>query len=309
MKTNRPGQTVLLFIAMHGELIARDRILTPLTNSMMILNKFSMASPGQCSVSSFSIRQYVLYAMCDAEKTGKPLDILTMFKEARSHIYAKNNNVDGITAFNRPEVSPLKAAHDFSLKKQLENQSGFSREARYDEVLGGDTYRGNEYYDKYYTFDDKGGGIFICSDDWPEIGAFRMDNLLENDVFIDWIRHKYVSRIDLIQNFDKLVKAVDVDVSSEDKGCLSDIYLNDIIEFCVEGGKHLMSMVDDSCSSFDMNSITLEEATILSKTLISQKLIAKGIKSKRKGSKSKRKGSKSKKKRQAILHRFNKSIP
>jgi len=143
MKTYRSDQTVLLFIAMHGELIARDRILTPLKNSMMILNKFSMASPGQCSVSSFSIRQYVLYAMCDAEKTGKPLDILTMFKEARSHIYANTNKVDGITAFNRPEVSPLKADHDFSLKKQLENQTGFSREAIYDEVLGGDTYRGN----------------------------------------------------------------------------------------------------------------------------------------------------------------------
>jgi hypothetical protein len=307
--------SVLLFIAMHGELMVRDHMdPTPLQNEGMLLNKFSMASPGHCAVSSFYDRQYVLYAMCDAVQTGKPLDILTMYKEAHAHIHAKTHNIDGITAFDQTP-SPLKFAHDFSLKKQLENQSRFSREAIYDEVLGGDTYRGNKYYDKYYSFADGiGGGIFICTP-WPEIGAVRMDNLLENEVFIKWMS-KF--KFPFINNSDKLVKAIDVkDAKKKGIGITT---LSLLTEFCIERGRFLMNMVDDSCSLFNIESITLVQATDLSKRLISQKEVAKGIKrkgikskSKRKGSnksKSKRKGNnKSKKKRQAILHRFNKSIP
>jgi hypothetical protein len=318
--------SVLLFIAMHGELMVGDHNdPKPLQNEHMLLNKFSMASPGHCAVSSFYDRQYVLYAMCDAEKTGKPLDILTMYKEAHAHIHAKTHNIDGITAFDQTP-SPLKFAHDFSLKKQLENQTGFSREAIYDEVLGGDTYRGNIYYDKYYSFGDGiGGGIFICSADWPEIGAVRMDNLLENEVFITWMS-KF--GFPFIYNSDKLVKAIDVkDAGKKGIGITT---LNLLTNFCIEYRRFLMNIVDDSCSLFNIESITLEQATDLSKTLISQKEVAKGIKrkskikgnnkSKRKSkrkdnnkSKSKRKGrkgnNKSKKKRQVILHRFNKSIP
>jgi hypothetical protein len=313
--------SVLLFIAMHGELMVGDHIdPEPLQNEHMLLNKFSMASPGHCAVSSFYVRQYVLYAICDAVQTGKPLDILTMFKEARAHLCAKHDNVDCITAFDQTP-SALKFAHDFLLKKQLEtqleNQSGFSREAIYDEVLGGDTYRGNKYYDKYYSFADGiGGGIFICSD-WPEIGAVRMDNLLENEVFITWMSKFGFPFID---KSDKLVKAIDV---KDEKNGIGITTLNLLTKFCIEHGRFLMNMVDDSCSSFNIESINLEQATALSKRLILQKDVAKGIKrkskrkSKRKGnnkSKSKRKGrkgikSKSKKKRQVILHRFNKSIP
>lgn len=310
-------KSVVLFIAMHGELILDDnKNPIPMQDRDILLNKFSMASPGQCAFSSPLSRKYVLYAICDALKTGKELDMLTIIREAAAHVYAITNHVDGEAAYNQT-IPAIENQRNSGLKEQQTTNSRTTRLSLYDEILapGGETTEGTKYFNKRYGVGDNKHGIFICTP-WPEIEAEIMDNLLENPFFIQWMRDREGATPNKRKRF--ILPSTTVDI-------IDRVDFNSVKEFCKAQGRPNMSVADESCSGITISNskyqITSRGSTILSTALKKRYYdgVAKGIKrkSKRKDnnkSKSKKKGrkgikSKSKSKRQVILHRFNKSIP
>ena len=240
------GASMLFFISMHGSICADDNKVV--VNECKSLNKFSASGAGQCTQIAHEGSKYIAYALADAVENNGPLDISTILREGYAHhsslivpISAVLNYEDALpTAISQhyrgiaKHAAAVCAGEDF-------------QEIVSSEILGDKTTFGFEYVEKGYSVrtGDR-DGIFICKD-WPEIGANRMDNLLENQAFMNYMLKTYIPS-DTLEDFVFTTIKPLITGSDDDVKCVKRILLSDLIDFSEKHGRPEVNVVDNSCS-------------------------------------------------------------
>lgn len=228
---DRP-ETMLLYIYTHGEIMVQTN--HPVVKDFNgLLNKFAIAGPGFCGVSSARSAKYVLYNMCDVVQNGGDLDIPSIVREGyvESEI-STDAVVDPAEIYAKTQETVV---HDY-----LKSNSHI-REATYTtNDTGGITTYGSQYFEKSYTIDvtDTTMGVFICKD-WKEINALALDNLLGNIYFINFMIAKYGNEV-VIRNM----------IQTGTVYIVGTFLASDILEFSAKYGRWYLSIVDNSCSVF-----------------------------------------------------------
>jgi hypothetical protein len=291
---------MFLFVHLHGSLILKSNgEPNVLKVPGVILNKFSMSGTGKFNLSSKIYLKHILYNVCDAIQTNKPIDIETLLNESLIHKHAKivgiseaklttpamaeEQHKKGIT--RQDEVIALLAAN-----KQTQPPKSRLGETPYiDEVIDNNIHTyGETFIEKVYQIDKNDGpnesdGIYLCKD-WVEINASCMDNLMTNSVFIRFICNKYRDK-----HFKKIIFSYSLE--EERVACMGEIKLSDLLEFCYLHSRPNVSIVDSSCSEITSSTgRTLTVRGIANASKKAQKLdpnTAKGTK-KRKQKKEKR---------------------
>jgi hypothetical protein len=228
--------SMLFFIYTHGS-IATDEEDNIIVHTCHSLNKFSASGAGQCTYMSETAAKYIAYALNDAVNNDGILDISTILREGDAHRHALEDPKSAITTYN--ETLPTAVSQH---NEGLANQSaclGEFDEIVSSQILGDKTTLGTEFVEKYYIPDDDDSNcIFICKD-WPEIGAKQMDNLLENQLFINYMLTRYKK---------DLTKSIKKFITGEDVVCIRTTLLSNIIDFSEKNGRGDVSIVDRSCS-------------------------------------------------------------
>ena len=282
--------SVLLYISMHGELVLSEN-LTPMikSNPNIRLNKYSVAGTGQCVIFSLAEIKYALYRICDSVSKNTPLDISTILRESLAFNSLIHNTPGNTRELFANTENSATYQHKYCMKKQRDNEK--CRDFPSESPIGERVTYGNTYVEKNYQIDL---GIFICNE-WSQINAEPMDNLLENSEFKTFIYRRYNDPADESKIKNKFTHHTNLN-GEEVTLVVETVTLSDILDFCEMHGRPNISMVDNSCSSFNSSRrLSSEEIARIKDNLSVYPNIAKGVYKK---NKSKRINKKSKKNKQ-----------
>ena len=312
METQK-NTSMLLCLMMHGMFVPSPQ--NQVIRGEFLLNKFSVAAPGQCSISiQYGLgNRYIQYAICDAVQKGSIVDVPTILREGYAHTTIQNPTSVNYTPNEIFKATPTNL--DKMYKNELER---ISSTVYHSGKVGETNTEGNEFFEKIYTLDndDPRHGLFLCKD-WVEIGGVAMDNLLANRLFIHFMNNRHEPtnnwsadginsplKEQFYGKFVQLYNMVSTD-KVEDKRlyCIKKFWSSDLFTFCAMYGRSNLSLIDKSCSVFS-DCDTIQEYHRLSLHPKSAKGIRKGP---RKGSrKNTRKGKKGKVKGSRMVKRSQK---
>ena len=290
METSDPTTSMFLKLIMHGEFTRHPQNQTIVGD--FILNKISIGPPGQCSRSSATIIQYVVYALCDAVQKGSIINVPTILREGFAHQGVLDTNSNPTIVFeNTPPMKDI--IYNNEVTKPPSKTS-----VRYTGKMDEINTLGNTFFEKRYNIDHtENYGLFLCKD-WVEIKGVVMDNLLANSFFIDFMNQKYdptnvwrtnnVWRNKYYGKSKQLCK-MEPKYSGNDPFrmdelfCIQEFVSSDLFEFCQKYGRTNLSLVDGSCSIFYTGSNPVDEFKRLSLQPGSAKGTRKRIRKKVKG--------------------------
>jgi hypothetical protein len=270
METSDPTTSMFLNLSMHGEFTRRPQNQTIVGD--FILNKISIGPPGQCTRSSATTGQYVVYALCDAVQTGSIVDVPTILREGFAHLNVLVTNSNPTIVFEN--TLPMK---DIIYNNELTKPPS-KTSVRYTGKMDEINTLGNTFFEKSYNVDTtEKYGVFLCKD-WVEIEGVAMDNLLANPLFIKFMNQKYdpdnVWKNNYHRNYyygkSKQLCKMNPEYSGNDPftmdevSCIQRFVSSDLFEFCQKYGRTKLSLVDCSCSIFQNGSDTVNEFKRLS---------------------------------------------
>ena len=280
------NESMLFFISMHGSICADDNKVV--VNKCKSLNKFSASGAGQCTQIAHEGSKYIAYALAEAVANNGILDISTILREGNAHHSSLKVNISAVLNYEQTLPTAI-SQHNYGIAKHAAAVCAGEdfQEIVSSEILGDKTTFGIEYVEKGYSV--KTGhrdGIFICKD-WPEIGAKSMDNLLENQAFINYILNTYIPS-DVPGTFDFVFTTIKplITGSDDDVRCVKRIFLSELIEFSEKNGRPEVNVVDNSCSVLmGMKDFTCKQIDRFKTFLDSLgDNVAKGVKRTKKGS-------------------------
>jgi len=225
----RLEETLTIFIGTHGEILHTPGS-SHLMQSHSLLNTFSLTAAGKSAGVSQETCEYTIFAIsefCNGRRSHRFLDIPLLYRES---------------CVSDPIMVKLIREFKLNPNKELKNTPTYS--AKMNTPSAESTTFTNEYYNKYFGVGEDGDnarGIYLCAD-CPKIQGNTLDNLLNNELFKEFMLAKY----------DKKYKEVEItpnigpslEVQSVVKSCL----LSDIVEFTESRGIYHLNIIDFSCA-------------------------------------------------------------
>lgn len=255
-------KSMLLVLNMHGSFVPNSQ---PHTIDGLILNKFSVSAPGQCSVGHIHQQMYAFYSICYAVETRAIIDVPAILKEGNAHstislnlINDQNFMIDPSQIFTSTHSNKV-SMYNYEIK----NRPTTTNVHHTGKGVGETNTIGDSFFIKSYSCSDYEEkiplGIYLCKD-WTAIGGVKMDNLLINEIFIQFMRSRYPTQLGrIIENergHKQLYKQTVSNHPFQDDivgGGIKRLTSLDLFEFCKFYGRPHISLVDDSCSVFPSN--------------------------------------------------------
>ena len=250
METQNPNTSMIICLMMHGSFEPNPQ--NQLISGDFLLNKFSIAAAGQCSLATLDQNRYVAYAMCDTVKKGGIIDVPVIIKEGFAHSIMISLDLNPTSTFARIPTN-LDQIYINELTRIGSNVHHTGK-------VGETNTKGNEFFEKEYSLDnyDPRHGLILCKD-WVEIRGVAMDNLLANELFIGFMNERYEPTNDWVAGeinsplkqifygkFKQLCKIVMIDRVF----CIKRFSSSDLFIFCQKYGRTNLSLIDKSCSVF-----------------------------------------------------------